>query len=115
MAKKQTKDLKESNPEAYAQPHIQDLVEQSDRLHTLKALADTDGGKELIKLLVQDTVNSLHALRANYRSATHTELIAIISNMAAHYDTARLLFNAEENEQAADEQLEEALTDAIME
>lgn len=115
MAKKQIEELKKNNPELYKQPHIQELVDQSDRLHSLKSLATTEGGKELMKLLVRDTVNSLHSLRANYKTATYTELIAIISNMAAHYDTARVLLNAEDNEKMADEQLEEFLTDALME
>lgn len=109
------KQIKKNNPEVFKQPHIQELMEQSTKLHDLKALADTNGGKELIRLLVRDTINTLHSLRSTYRDSSREELVAMIATMSAHYDVARMLIKAEENEKEAEEMLDEQLSAELME
>jgi len=89
--------------------HVEAVMEQVEKLHDISSLASTAGGKTLINLLIKDTVNAMQRLRASYRTASHTELLAIIADMSAKFETAKLLLNAKEGEEVANERLEEAL------
>lgn len=101
--------LKEEKPEVLSNPQVFDLAEQADKLQELKALYDTDGGKQLVKLLVQDVVYRVNGLCSAYKTMSHTELITTIADMDAHLSTARLLMNAKEGVAIIDAELEEAL------
>lgn len=102
--------LKENNPKALLNDDIRALAEQADQLHDIKALFDTIGGKALFKLVTQDAVARVYALEANYKTASHAELLALCADLSSHLQLARLLRRAEENERLADEALTEALT-----
>ena len=101
--------IKEQQPEALSNGVVVDIAEQADQLQELKALYDTDGGKVLVKLLVQDAINSVHMLRGSYRTATHTELITMIAALDAHLSTAQLLLSAKDGVAILDAELDEAL------
>jgi hypothetical protein len=108
MSKRVTK-IKEEAPELLSNPDIYNLAEQADQLHSLKTLADTDGGKDLINLLIKDVVYAVHKLCGKYKIATHTELIATIADMHAHLTTAQLLLRSKDNLEIVDSELDEML------
>lgn len=89
--------------------HVEKLKGQVEKLHDISALASTEGGKTLISLLIKDTVGGVQRLRSAYKTASHTELIAIIADMNARFETAKLLLNAKDSEEVAVARLEEAL------
>lgn len=101
--------VKEKAPELLTNPEVASLAEQADQLHKIKALADTDGGKELIKLLLTDVVGSVNRLIGLYRTATRDELVSTIAEMSAHLNTARLLINSKDNLEFLDSELEDML------
>jgi hypothetical protein len=101
--------IKEENPEALEDPRVQDLVLQADSLQDLKVLYDTDGGKQLVKLLLGDVVSCVRQLSSTYRTAPDIELRSIIAKMDTSLTTAALLFNAKEGIDILDQELEEAL------
>lgn len=101
--------LKEQRPEVLSNPEIYQLAEQADIIHELKALYDSKSGKQLVKLLIGDAINVVHNLRSSYKTATHTELIALIALMDASISTAKLLMEAKEVNDVINSELEEAL------
>lgn len=103
--------LRKDAPELLENQEVFDLAAQADQLQELKALADMEGGKQLIKLLIKDVVFKVNQLQASYRTASHIELLAIISEMSAHLNTAKLLINSKENIELLDKELAESLSE----
>ena len=103
--------LRKDAPELLDNPDVFDLATEADQLQSIKALADTEGGQLLIKLLMKDVVNKVNQLESNYRSASHIELLAIIAEMSVHLNTARLLIKSKENLDYLDKELTEALSE----
>jgi hypothetical protein len=85
------------------------LAEQYDQLHRIKALADTEGGKELQNLIMADVVARVNALESQYKTASHAEIIALCADLSSHLQLARLLTSAEENLKYVDEAIANAL------
>lgn len=103
--------LRQKAPELLDNPDVFDLAAQADQLQDLKAVADTPGGKQLIKLLMTDVVGSINRLESSYRTATHQELTAIIAQMSASLTLAKVLIHSKENMEALDKELEAALSE----
>jgi hypothetical protein len=101
--------VKQKAPELLTDPSVVEMAEQADHLHKLKTLADSDNGKELVRILLQDVVNSVHQLGGMYITASHAELVNHIARMNAHLSTARLLVNSAENLEFIDSELAEML------
>lgn len=99
--------VKEQYPEADAS--VWSFAEQADQLHDLRALADTDGAKQLTQLLMRDAVDRINVLRSRYTELTHTEFIAHCAALDEKLTLARLFLNAEDNLAEAERQLEDAL------
>jgi len=102
-------DIQKDRPELLTNPDIVQLAEQADIAHNLKALYDSEGGKELVKLFMQDAVCCVHRLRGGYNTMSHIELIAIIAKMDINISSAMLLMDAKEVKEVLDSELEEAL------
>lgn len=101
--------LKRDNPDFEVDEQITATTEQIDQLHKIKTVGDSEGGQELVKLLLQDVRGNVSRLTSMYRTATHLELLAVISQMESKLDLARLITNAKEGQKILEEQLEEAL------
>jgi hypothetical protein len=101
--------LKKDAPELLADVDVFNLADEADKLQDLKVLYDTDGGKQLVSLLIKDTKYGLQSLCSTYRTASHTELIALIAHIDAHWSTAKLLLSAEDGLRMLDSELENAL------
>jgi hypothetical protein len=86
-----------------------DLAEQADKLQDIKALADTNGGKEIIKLLLTDAVNAMRKMSTNYATYTHSDFIAQCATINANVSLAKLLINSKDNLEYLDEQIAELL------
>lgn len=103
--------LKENNPDAMEDGFLVDLAESADSVHAIKAIADQEGGKVLVRLLLKDVVNAVNTLRTGYATLTHTELIAHCATLNERINLAKLLINAEESEKALDKAIAEALAE----
>lgn len=88
-----------------------DLAEQADKLQDIKALGDTNGGKELVTLLLTDVVNNVRKLSNNYSSYTQQEFIATCATMKANTDLAKLITSAESNLDYLDEEIARLLAE----
>ena len=103
--------IKEINPEVEETPELVENAEAYDKLHALKALHDTEGGKVLVNSLVSDAVARIHYIRGGYATLTHQQLITAISQIDVYLDTAKALMNAADGMRLLDEQIEEALSE----
>lgn len=103
--------VKKENPEALKNEDILSLIDQADIQQDIKVMAESAGGKIVTKLLIQDVVNKIMQLEAMYKTASHVELIAVIADMLAYLNTAKLLTRSKENLKLLDEQIAEALTE----
>jgi hypothetical protein len=101
--------LQTETPEVLSNPDVFDLAEQADRLQELKALYDTEGGKQLVKLLVQDASIRMQQLCGSYKTMSHMDIVSVIADIDAHMATARLLLNAKEGVAILDAELQDAL------
>jgi hypothetical protein len=101
--------LKEERPELLTDPDIVQLAEQADMAHNLKALYDSEGGKQLVKLFMQDAVSCVHRLRGGYSTMPHLELVALCAKLDVNISSAMLLMDAKEVKAVLDAELEEAL------
>jgi hypothetical protein len=101
--------LKEERPELLTNPDVFQLAEQADMVQDLKILHDSEGGKQLTKLLFQDAVGCVNRLRGGYHKMSHMELVAIIAQMDTHIAVAHLLLDAKGLSESLNAELEEAL------
>lgn len=99
------------NPEVAEDEDLLSLIEQADEQHDIKAMAESNGGKIVAKLLLQDVVGKVMQLEAMYKTASHIELVAVIADLSAYLTTAKLFIRSKENVKLLDEQIAEALTE----
>lgn len=103
--------IRKDAPELLENPEVVDLVAQADQMQDLKAVADTPGGKQLVKLLLTDVVSAVNRLESSYKTATHTELIAICAQLSSSLTLAKLLLRSKENMELLDKELENVLSE----
>ena len=104
-----TAKLKEARPDLYNDEAIRLFAEKADKLHDLKALYDTNGGKELVALLEQEVDNKVNKLSSQHQELNHQQMVAICAGIQACQDIIRLFKTAEKGIKNADEQLKEAM------
>ena len=88
-----------------------DLAEQADKLQDIKALGDTNGGKELVRLLLTDAVNAARKMANNYTTYTQNDFIAQCATIKANTDLARLILSAKDNVDYLDEEIARILAE----
>jgi hypothetical protein len=101
--------IKEEAPELLSNPDIVQLAEQADVVHNIKALHDTEGGKQLVKLLIEDALACVYRLSGGYRAMSHIELISLCAQLDTKLSTAKLLIDSKEVKEVLDAELEEAM------
>ena len=82
---------------------MSDLDKQKEKIHSIKALGDTEGGKALVSILVEDVVDSIHKLVKG--NDVNTEIAYIKANMKL----LRHILNVKEDEEEIDKLIAEAL------
>jgi len=87
-----------------------DLAEQIDEMHDIKALADTEAGKKLVALLLQDVVNAVSKIRSGRATNSLAEFQSYAADIEANLGLAKLLINAKDNEEFLHEQLKDTLS-----
>jgi hypothetical protein len=101
--------IKEETPELLNNPDILQLAEQADVVHSLKALHDTDGGKQLVKLLIEDALGCVHRLSGGYHTMSHIEMVSLCAQLDTKLATAKLLIDSKQVKEVLDAELEEAM------
>ncbi len=79
------------------------LKEQKDTLHAIKALGDTEGGKALLALLVEDMAGSIHKL------INGGDVTVEIAEIKSRMELSKLILNAKESERELDKMIADAL------
>lgn len=97
------------NPEVEITEEITSIADQLDVLHDIKALGDTAGGQRLVKLLITDVRDGVLRLSSVYKTASLTDLQAIIAELDSKLSLARLIINAKDSKEILEQQLDEAL------
>ena len=87
-----------------------EVVDDLKTFKSLDALNDSEGGKLLIKSITVTVKDRINELTAIYKTASHIELVSIISDISAHLDIYSKMTNAKENKKAAKEVLDNILT-----
>lgn len=85
------------------------LQDERDQKLALAALADQDGGKQIIEALRSDVVRYVEQLAGDYRTASHFDLVRVCADLSATLSLYRALTRAEGNVKEIDQMLEEAL------
>lgn len=97
-------------PEAIKErPELEPMAKDADLYHSLEAIANQEGGKVLIKTLMDDTVDSIEALVSGYKKMSLPDMQAYCATIAANLGVIRALTRSGKNKKLVDEALEEAL------
>ena len=107
MSKK--KEIQKNNP--HANESALQLAEQFDTNHDLKALADTEGGKQLIELLLRDVVSTVNRVAANRADYSLAQFQAAGADLDTKLNLLRVITRAAENEKYIEEMLSDALAE----
>lgn len=89
--------------------YIESLVEQQDKLHDIKALGDTPGGKRLVDLYMEDALGVVYQLANQYKDKNELELKTLCAELKTFLFAAKMIINAEDSEAATKATLEETL------
>lgn len=88
-------------------PDLQDLVNEADKLHDIKALYDTDGGKQIVQLLLKDVVSTVHTIT----NAEPEKMPQLAERLKANLNLVKLFVKAGENEEHLDNLIADALAE----
>lgn len=99
--------LKEESPERFEE--LSALADDVDRFHDIKAIVDMPGGRQLIDGLTKDVVSTVNTLSTQFKTLSHTELIALCAFLNARLTLMRVLTRASVNFKDANALLEEEL------
>jgi hypothetical protein len=88
---------------------VKDIANDLDKVAALSALADTEGGKVLIKSLMQDIMSDVDRISNGYKILTTQEFIGIGASLKTNIDMVRVLSRAKENKNFLEELLEKEL------
>lgn len=83
-----------------------EIREDIKKYSAIEAVALSDGGKLIMTSLKKDIVSSVDKLCSDYKEASHTELIATISQMASKIALLRTFNRSSKNKKIAQEELE---------
>lgn len=86
-------------------PDLQDLVSEADKLHDIKTLYDTEGGKQIVNLLLKDVVSVVHTIT----NAEPKDMPQLAERLKASLNLVRLFVKAGENEEHLDSLIADAL------
>lgn len=112
MSKNKTyKEIKEALPDINSEK-VEVLSDELDRVLSLKKLFDSDGGKELIKVLRNNCVRALNRAVVNARDGEKEQLIANVLDYAANIDLISQVRELSVEEELRD-QLDEAVREAM--
>jgi len=91
-----------------------EIKKELDRVKSISVLANSDGGKILVKSFHKDIINDMDKLAYNYASLTHIEMIAICANLRTKLSLLRTFNNSKKNQEIAEKDLEESLKEELV-
>jgi len=103
MAKKLTKEQELEHPE------VKPMMEDLDKVSSLSALSENEGGKVLVSSLMADVLSDVESLCVKYSSMTMQEFVATCADMKTRIDLARVLSRARVNKKYIEEMIEQTL------
>lgn len=103
------KQIKKDNPDASSE--VLWIADQIEDNADIKALSDTEGGKKLAKMLIQDVVGSVRALQGGYKEFTLEQFQSTCATLNAHLNLAQMIIASKDNETQLYKMLEEALAE----
>lgn len=93
----------------------EELQKELDEVKKLDVLADSEGGKLLVKALLTDIVNGIDSLTMSFSTATHIELISNIAKIKERLNIVRSLTRAKKNKEFLSDELRDLLEQEIAE
>lgn len=78
---------------------------------SIEAVANSRGGKVIIKSLKKDIVSGLDELCNKFKVGSHVEIIAIIAKLSERLNILRTLTRAEKNKKVFEQELAELISE----
>ncbi len=95
-----------------ATEQIKEVKKDIGKYSALDALKDSEGGQLLIESLASDIASCIEELSSKYKTASHSELIAIGAKIAERLSLYRTLNRAKKNKKLASEELKAILAES---
>lgn len=89
--------------------NLQEMVEDSERLHALKVVLDQEGGRMLVEALLADAMGSVNRLTSGFKDMSHTEMISECALLRTNLSLVQTLSGASAQEKEIDEIIKEAM------
>lgn len=84
-----------------------EVEEDIGKYKALQVVVESEGGEILIQSLNKDIINTIDWLSSNYKTASHSDLIARCALISSHLGVLRTLKNASKNIELAEAALKE--------
>lgn len=88
---------------------VKEIVKDLEKVASIDAIADMDGGKVLLKSLAQDIVSDTEKLASNFKTLTMQEFVGIGASLKTNIEMIRVLTKAKDNKHFLQELLEQTL------
>jgi len=88
---------------------LQEIATDADSYASLSAIANQEGGKLLVKLLMADMMSAIYDLESGYSKMPEMQMRATLATFKANHDIVRALLRADGQKDLAREALEQEL------
>ena len=88
-------------------PLVDELLVELGEKTSIKAVAESEGGKLIIRQAKREIVALIDELCGTYKKGTHPEIVSLIAKIEARTAILRILLKAEKNVKDAEMYLEE--------
>ena len=93
---------------------LQNAKERLEKVMSINALSDTEGGKALVSLLLKEVVSSVESLMIGYKKLTIIEFISLSADMKTKMDLIHEITGAKEKELNIKEEVKQELEQALL-
>lgn len=101
----------DKNKKIKENPDLSELADELDEKKSLESVAESNGGKLLIKGLVTDIIDIIEALSGRYKEATMQEFVGWGAEISTKLEMLRALRQAKKNREFLKKELDQALSE----
>lgn len=90
-------------------PEVKEIIADLDAVTKINVVAESEGGKVLVKSLISDVIRCVDTLAGGYSTLTIQQFVSLSADMKTKLDIVRVLTKSGKNKKFLEELLEEAI------
>lgn len=100
---------KNEEPKKPKSPEVVSIERDLERYVALETLAESEGGKIIVDNLASDVISLAEILGAQYKTATHAEILGLCADLDNKLTILRLITRSKKNKELALDALKQAI------